>query len=544
MFHQITLYNLDENDERRICHQKSAANIFPSASLNILSKNEIKYPAILLIHANDFKYCLPKYRVKVLNALKSGQALVIAYSGGGESCVEEVFQEFQIELNAQICIVGRAVDKYQPLSATEIDRICQEIDFQDTKLSFRNPDCLRQPIDNLCALSCLCQAYLLTHTALHQSIVTIAALNVLGWKTWSTSNAGQTIATHLTSQAHITEQPRWWQHVLQGSSITPTLTTLQTEWGTNPLPPSIKTLLDRIDRSSVLDNSDLIAQAFLDLSHRFDLPRQPETTTEPWYNPHLDTLIPIRHLLKRFRLTHSTPKNRAIFAVLMLLQETTSAPSHPQPYLMDATPEPDDELLILLIDQSTPTTTVINRIKHLRFHQKWSGAILTIAPPVTVNKLDRWSLFSLQNPIDDTKHKVSQLCLSRPVLITEGLSALSWLIPYDAPALELTCQALSPGSDSPTQNIWRLWERIESDADASSHSIITEIVQIILQHEESIFTFLIEHNDFGLIKKFHRDPDSVTNADVSALIRRVMDKLQKWTLPASPQNDESPCRRR
>jgi hypothetical protein len=537
------LYLLDTNRTRTEAHTPLIQAIFGCQKIediNFLTA-DIQSPALIFVHSGDIRDAAPVVRKRLKTALKS-QSLLIVYSGDGESSAQEILKRFSFKSSTQICIIGRSTTSANPLQHSEIERLHQEIDTDSPSIFFRNPDCLRQPIDHLCALSCLCQAYLTTHATAPKSTPLTAALQILGWETWSTTPAGQQIATHLITQSSTTEAPDWWQQVLQTHPTTPILTTLQTEWGRTPLPESITTLTDRIDQSLVLDDPDLIAQAFLHLSHHLDHPKTPETITAPWYSPHLNTLIPIRQLLQRFRLTQATPKTRAIAAILTLLHDATSAPSHHQPYLTDTAPESEDELLILLIDQSTPTNTVIDQIKHLRFHQKWRGAILTIAHSVTVAKLNRWALFSLQTPIGDSDRKVSQLCLSRPVLLTEGLSALSWLIPYDAPALELTCQALSPSSDSPTQNIWRLWERIESDSTRCSRSIITEIVQIILQHEESIFTFLIGHNDFGLIKKFQRNPDSVSETELSALMHRIMDTLQKWTLPVySPQNDESPC---
>jgi hypothetical protein len=540
----IQTYIFDDNDGRRKSHQRTFSRAKYSYMENFLIPDiQVNSPAIIFVHSSDLRDFSHIFHHKIKECLLNAEVIFVVYSGGGESYVHEVLRKINFDFTDRICVVGRAVDKQNPLTVVEIDHIYQEIDIQDSKLSFRNPDCLRQPIDHLCALSCLCQAYLTTHATAPKSTPLNAALQILGWNTWSTTPAGQEIATHLITQSSTTETPDWWQQVLQSHPTTPIFTTLQTEWGRSPLPESITTLIDRIDQSLVLDDPDLIAQAFLYLSHHLDHPKTPETITAPWYSPHLNTLIPIRQLLQRFRLTHVTPKNRAISAILTLLHDATSAPSHHQPYLTDTAPESDDELLILLIDQSTPTNTVIDQIKHLRFHQKWRGAILTIAHSVTVAKLNRWALFSLQTPTCDSDRKVSQLCLPRPVLLTEGLSALSWLIPYDAPALELTCQALSPSSDSPTQNIWQLWERIESDSNRSTRSIITEIIDIVLKHEETIFTHVIGHNDFSLIRKFNRDPDSVPEPEVLALIHRIMDTLQKWSLPVySPQNDESPCR--
>jgi hypothetical protein len=188
--------------------------------------------------------------------------ITVYYSGGGVVCPDQ---------GEGICpAIRSALDVEKILGPSFAPLLIEYAWAKEKGESARRPWFLKPPTaqHNLMALSVLCQGYLAAHVPSEGAELSMLkeALERMGWNAFLRSDSGRMLAKQAADRTELTEDPKWWGMESGDSRLHSTLRRELRESGMNVFTDSISHLAQRIDEKKPIAETNLVAQAYLDIA--------------------------------------------------------------------------------------------------------------------------------------------------------------------------------------------------------------------------------------------------------------------------------------
>lgn len=224
---------------------------------------------VCLWHINDRDEHWPSVNVT---------GVTVYYSGGGFNCPDE---------GEGICPAIRgAQDVETVLGSSFAPLLIEYARAKENGESRQKPWFMEPPTvqHHLMALSVLCQGYLVAHAPSKNDVLGTPrdALDRMGWYAFLTSEVGRAFAKQAVGKAELTENPKWWGKVSEDRDLHPALKRVLGESGLHLFTNSISRLARRIDEKKSIAETDLVAQAYIDLANVLTPERQKGVANLRW----------------------------------------------------------------------------------------------------------------------------------------------------------------------------------------------------------------------------------------------------------------------